>query len=102
MLAYGFVSSRSFMDNLYLLSFKDITWWVMTDPVIISNEQLNQIKRILFTHVDEDCNPTSVHNEDQSVARRIYPLGDNREIQDCARGSYKSDFEKHGTDARKC
>jgi hypothetical protein len=74
----------------------------MTDPVIISTQQLNQIKRILFTHIDEDCNPTSVHNADQSVARSIYPLGNDREIQDCAAGAFKSDFEKRGDRGRKC
>jgi len=80
---------------------KDITWWVMELPMIISPEQLNQVKRILFTHVDEDCNPTSVHNADQSVARPIYPRDDG-EIQDCSEGSFKADEEKGNGIARKC
>lgn len=80
---------------------KDITWWVMTDPMIISFSQLNQIKRILFTHVNQDCQPTSVHNADQSVARPIYPR-DTREIQDCSVGSFLSDEAKKVGTARKC
>jgi hypothetical protein len=82
---------------------KDLTWWVLTDPMTISFEQLKQVKRILFTHVDEDsCNPTSVHNEDQSVARPIFPLGSDREIQDCSAGSFQSDVDKGRLPGRRC
>ena len=75
----------------------------MEDPVIISTRQLNQLKRILFTNIDpsNDCQPTSVHNNDQSVARPLVSR-DGREIQDCGSGSFTSDFQKHGTQAKKC
>ena len=73
----------------------------MTDPVIISLEQLAQAKRLLFTHRDSNCQRTSVHNRDQSVARPIYPR-DTREIQNCARGAFISDEQKGVGIAKQC
>lgn len=81
---------------------KDITWWVMSKPVIIAAEQLAQLKQILFTHVDSNCRPTSVHNSDQKVARPIYPLGEDRTIQACTDGTFRSDFDKRGNEGKKC
>jgi carbonic anhydrase len=81
---------------------KDITWWVMMEPMIISLGQLNQVKKILFTHVDADCDHTSVHNDEQSVARPIYPLGTDREIQKCSVGSYVSDVDKGRPEGKQC
>ena len=82
---------------------KDLTWWVLTEPMKISVQQLDQAKRLLFTHVDEgSCKPTSVHNRDQSVARPVYPLGDDREIQDCSAGSFRSDVDKGRMPGRRC
>ena len=81
---------------------KDITWWVMSEPAIIAPEQLEQLKTILFTHVDRNCNPTSVHNRQESVARPIYPLGNDRDIQRCTEGSFRSDFDKGRGEGKKC
>ena len=81
---------------------KDITWWVMEEPMIISFAQLEQVKEILFSHVDENCNPTSVHNADQSVARPVYELGNNRIIEECTSGTFITDFEKGRGEGRKC
>lgn len=83
---------------------KDITWWVMSEPMKISRGQLLQLQRILFTNIDPDnnCKPSSVHNAQQSVARPTFGLGSDREIQDCSAGSFKSDFEKFGGMAKKC
>ncbi len=81
---------------------KDITWWVLEDPVIIDTDQLEDIQRILFTHVDENCHKTSVHNEDQSVARPTFPLGDDREIEYCPDGSFISDTAKGRMAGRRC
>lgn len=52
-----------------------MTWFVMTHPLEISFTQLRQTKRLLFTNVGDNCEPTSVHNEEQSVARPLQPLG---------------------------
>lgn len=83
---------------------KDITWWVMSQPMKIARGQLLQLQNIMFTNVDPDkqCQPSSVHNAAQSVARPTFPLGTDREIQGCTAGSYKSDFEKFAGIARKC
>jgi carbonic anhydrase len=72
----------------------DITWWVIDEPCVIGLEQLKQLKTLLFGHVDENCNPTSVHNKDQEVVRPIQPLGENRVIQHCPPGSFISDESK--------
>jgi carbonic anhydrase len=75
-----------------------MTWFVMTHPLIISYAQLRQVKRLIFTNVDESCRPTSVHNVDQSVARPIQPLGlvDNvsgaeRPVMLCKEGNFLPD-----------
>ena len=74
----------------------------MMEPMTISLDQLEQTKRLLFTHVDGDCQGTSVHNENQSVARPIFPLGENREIEECAAGSFPTDEEKGKGDGNRC
>ena len=71
-----------------------LTWWVMIKPMIISFEQLNQIKYLLFTHVDGNCEKTSVHNADQSVARPLQTLARDRFIMKCGEGTFESDVEK--------
>jgi carbonic anhydrase len=83
---------------------KDITWWVMMEPMIISMNQLDQLKTILFTHVDpeEGCRRTSVHNADQSVARPLYDLGTDREIQKCEEGIFRSDLSKGRPPGNRC
>ena len=83
---------------------KDITWWVMTEPMKIARGQLLQLQRLLFTNVDPNkgCAFSSVHNANQSVARPIFPLGSDREIQGCVAGSFESDFEKFNGIAKKC
>lgn len=95
--------SEAFMPSIFFYRYDgsmteppcmDITWWVMYDPMTISLEQLDQVKRILFTHVDPDCTPTSVHNAGQSVARPIYPLGEDRDIQLCDPKTFRSDMDK--------
>ena len=78
----------------------DITWWVMMDPMIISFAQLQQIKVLLFTHHNENCEMTSVHNEEQSVARPIYPLGEDRTMQKC--DTFISDEAKGRGDGNIC
>lgn len=81
---------------------RELTWWVMDEPAIIGLAQLNQLKTLLFTHVDGDCNPTSVHNQDQMSVRPIQPLGEDRVIQHCPAGSFKSDIAKGRKPAKRC
>jgi len=77
------------------------TWWVMMEPMIISLRQLEQIKYLLFTHVDSNCKKTSVHNADQSVARPLQ-TGEARNLEYCDEGEFKSDEENGTGIAKKC
>jgi hypothetical protein len=79
-----------------------VTWFVMEKPIIIGTEQLHQMKRLLFTHQDGNCQPTSVHNVDQSVARPVFRGNDETEIQGCTAGSFKADVDKGRLPGRKC
>jgi Eukaryotic-type carbonic anhydrase len=81
---------------------RDITWWVMDKPMRISRRQLAETKRLLFSHVDSNCVATSVHNRDQSVARPTFPLGEDREMEHCEEGAFRSDVDKGRPPAREC
>ena len=103
--------SESFMRDIFFYRYDGsiteppcltITWWVMIHPMIISFEQLFQLKMLLFTHIDEDCTPTSVHNEDQEVTRPIFPLGDDRDIQRCEPGDFVDDVAKGRGEGNQC
>jgi len=69
------------------------TWFVMSSPMLISFEQLRQIKLLLFTHVNGNCEKTSVHNSDQSVARPLQTLSDDVAVMKCMEGDFVSDEE---------
>jgi carbonic anhydrase len=81
---------------------RDITWWIMKDPMVISTRQLFETKRLLFSHVDSDCTATSVHNSDQSVARPLFGLGEDRDIQYCRDGDFRSDADKGRPPGNEC
>lgn len=74
-----------------------VTWFVLEKPIHIDFQQLKQTKMLLFTHVDSNCEKTSVHNADQSVVRPIQPLGivygtkEKREIMACMPGDFPPD-----------
>lgn len=70
-----------------------VSWFVMDTPMLIAPEQLEQMKRILFTHVDSDCQRTSVHF-DESVARPIQETG-NRQVWRCTRDDFLPDSERN-------
>jgi hypothetical protein len=102
--------SDAFMTTMFFYRYdgsiteppcKDITWWVMKDPMYISFEQLNQLRNIMFTHVDRNCRKTSVHNEEQSVARPVQALGD-RVMEFCQEGDFISDVAKGRPAAKQC
>jgi carbonic anhydrase len=81
----GFDLYADFLPTVYFYRYEgsnteppcmSMTWFVMNHPLIISFAQLRQVKHLIFTNVhNETCQPTSVHNLDQSVARPIQPLG---------------------------
>ena len=58
-----------------------VTWFVADEPMVISLEQLEQLKNILFTNVDGNCQKTSVQYK-HSVARPIQ-LTRNRPVTKC-------------------
>lgn len=74
-----------------------ITWFVLDQPTTIATSQLRQLKHLLFTHVDGNCQTTSVHNQNQSVVRPIQPLGivrttnKPREVMHCKEGDFEPD-----------
>jgi Eukaryotic-type carbonic anhydrase len=47
-----------------------VSWFVCDAPMIISFQQLERMKAVLFTHVDANCKPTSTQFE-HSVARPV-------------------------------
>jgi carbonic anhydrase len=103
--------SEDFMTTMFFFRYdgsiteppcRDITWWVMDKPMRISHRQLEWTKKILFSHVDSNCVATSVHNSDQSVARPIFELGEEREMQHCSDGAFRSDVDKGRPAGRQC
>jgi len=68
-----------------------LTWWVMSSPMIISLEQLHQAKYLLFTHVNRDCEKTSVHNQEMSVARPLQKQADDQYVMKCKEGDFEAD-----------
>ena len=53
-----------------------LEWRIIDTPALISREQHQQMKRILFNHVDGDCERTSVHSEEYGVARPLQAYND--------------------------
>jgi len=71
-----------------------VSWFVMDAPMKISKNQLEQMKKILFTNVHGDtCKETSVHYR-KSVARPIQETGGNRDVWHCTRDNYVPDHER--------
>ncbi|KAL7573073.1 hypothetical protein ACA910_018759 [Epithemia clementina (nom. ined.)] len=66
-----------------------VSWFVTDIPMTISTDQLEQLKYILFNHVDRDCRRTSVHYE-QSVARPIQETT-NRPVTLCTSSDFGPD-----------
>jgi carbonic anhydrase len=66
-----------------------VSWFICDKPMIISTSQLEQMKKLIFTHIDGDCNPTSVHYR-QSVARPIQDSG-GRPVWHCTEADFLPD-----------
>jgi hypothetical protein len=69
-----------------------VTWFIMDKPMIISPSQLQQMKDILFTHVDPSCQSTSVHWKESS-ARPIQESA-GRQVWQCTRDHFPPDAER--------
>lgn len=68
-----------------------VAWRVHDTPMIISLQQLSQMKNLLFNHVNGNCERTSVHYKG-SVARPIQDIVD-RPVWRCTRDDFLSDEE---------
>jgi carbonic anhydrase len=66
-----------------------VSWFVLDAPMLMSFEQLNQIKRLIFSHLSPQCKRTSVHYK-QSVARPIQDRG-NRTVWRCTSDNWERD-----------
>jgi len=77
-----------------------VQWRIIDTPMLLSREQILQLKSILFNHVGSDCNPTSVHFKG-SVAR---PIQHNRtyDVHRCTCRDFLSDEETFETGVKKC
>jgi carbonic anhydrase len=69
-----------------------VSWFVMDTPMTISPQQLDQMKTILFTHVDPECNATSTQFAG-SVARPIQE-SHGRQVWKCTRKNFIPDAER--------
>jgi carbonic anhydrase len=66
-----------------------VSWWISDTPMIISLDQLEQLKIILFTNVDQNCKRTGVQHR-RSVARPIQS-GNNRPVWKCTSAEFGPD-----------
>jgi hypothetical protein len=66
-----------------------ISWFITDKPMIISTEQLERMKNILFNHRDYACRRTSTHYE-ESVARPIQETA-GRPIYLCTSADFVAD-----------
>lgn len=66
-----------------------VSWRVMDAPMLMSFEQLNQMKRLIFTHLSPQCRRTSVHFK-ESVARPVQDRG-NRTVWRCTPEDWAAD-----------
>ena len=96
LLCLGEVSmSTSFSFSLFAMISHGPCFYfrsVLTDPAFISRGQLDQMKKILFTHRDDRCEYSSV-NHKGSVARPIQPHR-GRLLHKCTESDYVSDKKK--------
>lgn len=66
-----------------------VSWWIADTPMTISFVQLDQLKRLLFTNVDYNCERTTVQFL-QSVARPIQK-SNNRPVWRCTAKEFGPD-----------
>lgn len=66
-----------------------VSWFISDKPMIVSFGQLEQMKELLFTNVNNRCQKTSVHS-DHTVARPIHPTLD-RKVWKCTPADFGPD-----------
>ena len=103
--------SDAFMTTMFFYRYdgsmteppcRTLTWWVMKDPMYINFNQLGQLRDIMFTHVDRNCQRTSVHNAQNSVARPLHPFSDESVVEFCQEGDFESDESKGRPPGKQC
>ena len=78
-----------------------LEWRIIDTPALISREQLTQMKRILFNHVGEDCQRTSVHSEEYGVARPLQSYND-RLVHRCMCRDFLGDESRKEYGSNRC
>jgi carbonic anhydrase len=66
-----------------------VSWFISDKAMEVSFEQLDRMKRVLFTHISKDCEQTSVHFE-QSVARPVQATAE-RPVWHCTSADFGPD-----------
>ena len=66
-----------------------VSWFITDEPMIISTDQLERMKNVLFNHVDYACRRTSVQYG-HSVARPLQDLA-GRSVYRCTSADYGPD-----------
>ena len=78
-----------------------LEWRIIDTPALISREQHQQMKRILFNHVDGDCERTSVHSEEYGVARPLQAYND-RLVHRCMCRDFLGDEARKEYGSNRC
>ena len=77
-----------------------VEWRVIDTPMLVSKMQLYQMKRLIFGHVNENCDMTSNHH-DGSVARPLQDIR-SRPVYQCTCRDFLSDDVRNIFDQKKC
>jgi carbonic anhydrase len=69
-----------------------VSWFITDTPMAVHRRQVEQLQRLIFTHVSPDCEKTSVHSEG-SVAR---PIQDSfrRPVWQCTSLDFPADEDR--------
>ena len=78
-----------------------VEWRVILEPALISTRQLDQMKNILFNHVNGMCERTSVHSRENGVARPTQPLN-GRALYQCMCRDFITDKDRLWYGMTKC
>lgn len=70
-----------------------VSWFVTDTPMVANRRQVEQLKRLIFTHVSPDCEKTSVHHAGEGVAR---PIQDSfrRPVWQCTILDFPADVDR--------
>ena len=83
-----------------------VEWRIIREPAYISTRQLYRLKNILFNHVDSECRRTSVHSEENGVARPLQSLNNDlytgHNLFECTCLDFLSDTQRKEQQQSKC